>query len=216
VPGRLTILVADDHAPTRAGVRDALGDDGFAVVAEAAGADAAVELALGARPDVCLLDVHMPGGGIAAAARIMEILPESVVVMLTVSREDEDLFAALRAGAAGYLLKDMDPARLAPALRGVVAGEAAVPRTLVARVVEEFRSSERRPSLPLVRRRGARLTAREWEVLELLRERLTTGEIAHRLGLSAVTVRRHVSSILAKLRVPDRRAMQRLLEADGA
>jgi DNA-binding NarL/FixJ family response regulator len=216
VPGRLTVLVADDHAPTRAGVRDALGDDGFTVVAEAAGADAAVELALRERPDVCLLDVHMPGGGIAAAARITENLPESAVVMLTVSRDDEDLFAALRAGAAGYLLKDMDPARLAPALRGVVAGEAAVPRTLVARVVEEFRSSERRPSLPLVRSRGARLTAREWEVLELLRERLTTGEIAHRLGLSAVTVRRHVSSILAKLRVPDRRAMQQLLEADWA
>ena len=216
MPGRLTVLVADDHAPTRAGVRDALGDDGFTVVAEAAGADAAVELALRERPDVCLLDVHMPGGGIAAAARITENLPESAVVMLTVSRDDEDLFAALRAGAAGYLLKDMDPARLAPALRGVVAGEAAVPRTLVARVVEEFRSSERRPSLPLVRSRGARLTAREWEVLELLRERLTTGEIAHRLGLSAVTVRRHVSSILAKLRVPDRRAMQRLLEADCA
>ena len=215
MPGRLTVLVADDHAPTRAGVRDALGDDGFTVVAEAAGADAAVELALRERPDVCLLDIHMPGGGIAAAARITENLPESAVVMLTVSRDDEDLFAALRAGAAGYLLKDMDPARLAPALRGVVAGEAAVPRTLVARVVEEFRSSERRPSLPLVRSRGARLTAREWEVLELLRERLTTGEIAHRLGLSAVTVRRHVSSILAKLRVPDRRAMARLLEADS-
>jgi len=216
VPGRLTVLVADDHAPTRAGVRDALGDDGFAVVAEAAGADAAVELALRERPDVCLLDIHMPGGGIAAAARITEELPEIVVVMLTVSREDEDLFAALRAGAAGYLLKDMDPARLAPALRGVVAGEAAVPRTLVARVVEEFRSSERRPSLPLVRRRGARFTPRESEVIELLRERLTTAEIAHRLGLSAVTVRRHISSILAKLQVPDRRAMHRLLEGDRA
>jgi len=216
VPGRLTVLVADDHAPTRAGVRDALGDDGFTVVAEAAGADAAVELALRERPDVCLLDVHMPGGGIAAAARITENLPESAVVMLTVSRDDEDLFAALRAGAAGYLLKDMDPARLAPALRGVVAGEAAVPRTLVARVVEEFRSSERRPSLPLVRRRGARLTPRESEVIELLRERLTTAEIAHRLGLSAVTVRRHISSILAKLQVPDRRAMHRLLEGDRA
>jgi DNA-binding NarL/FixJ family response regulator len=135
--------------------------------------------------------------------------------MLTVSQEDEDLFGALRAGAAGYLLKDMDPGRLAFALRGVVDGEAALPRTLVARVVEEFRTAERRPSLPLVRRRGARLTSREWEVLELLRERRTTAEIAHRLGLSAVTVRRHIGSILAKLRVPDRRAMERLLDAEG-
>jgi DNA-binding NarL/FixJ family response regulator len=214
VPGRLTVLLADDHAPTRAGVRAAL-EDGFDVVAEADTADTAVDRALDARPDVCVLDVHMPGGGIAAAARIAEQLPETVVVMLTVSQEDEDLFAALRAGAAGYLLKDMDPGRLAFALRGVVDGEAALPRTLVARVVEEFRTAERRPSLPLVRRRGARLTSREWEVLELLRERRTTAEIAHRLGLSAVTVRRHIGSILAKLRVPDRRAMERLLEAEG-
>jgi two-component system, NarL family, nitrate/nitrite response regulator NarL len=215
VAGRLTVLVADDHAPTRAGVRVVLAEGGFAIVAEAATADTAVDAALRERPDVCVLDVHMPGGGIAAAARISERLPDTVVVMLTVSREDEDLFAALRAGAAGYLLKDMDPDRLAPALRGVLAGEAAVPRTLVARVVEEFRSAERRPSLPLVRRRGARLTSREWEVLELLRERRTTAEIAHRLGLSAVTVRRHISSILAKLRVPDRREMARLLEAEA-
>jgi two-component system, NarL family, nitrate/nitrite response regulator NarL len=215
VAGRLTVLVADDHAPTRAGVRVVLAEGGFAIVAEAATADTAVDAALRERPDVCVLDVHMPGGGIAAAARISERLPDTVVVMLTVSREDEDLFAALRAGAAGYLLKDMDPDRLAPALRGVLAGEAAVPRTLVARVVEEFRSAERRPSLPLVRRRGARLTSREWEVLELLRERRTTAEIAHRLGLSAVTVRRHISSILTKLRVPDRREMARLLEAEA-
>jgi len=213
---RLTVLVTDDHAPTRAGVRAVLAEDSFEVVAEAATADAAVAAALHARPDVCVLDIHMPGGGIAAAARISERLPDTVVVMLTVSREDEDLFAALRAGAAGYLLKDMDPARLAPALRGVLAGEAALPRTLVARVVEEFRTAERRPSLPLVRRRGARLTSREWEVLELLRELRTTAEIAHRLGLSAVTVRRHIASILAKLRVPDRREMARLLEAEAA
>jgi DNA-binding NarL/FixJ family response regulator len=209
------VLIADDHAPTRAGVRGALGDGGFAVVAEANRADAAVEGALRERPDVCVLDINMPGSGIAATARITEQLPDTAVVMLTVSREDEDLFASLRAGAQGYLLKDMDPGRLAAALRGVLSGEAALPRTLVARVIGEFRAAERRPSLPLVRRRGAKLTAREWEVLELLREQLTTAQIAHRLGLSDVTVRRHVSSILAKLRVPDRRAMARLFEEDA-
>jgi DNA-binding NarL/FixJ family response regulator len=211
----LTVLIADDHAPTRAGVRCALGDGGFTVVAEANRADAAVEGALRECPDVCVLDINMPGSGIAAAARITEQLPDTAVVMLTVSREDEDLFASLRAGALGYLLKDMDPGRLAAALRGVLSGEAALPRTLVARVIGEFRAAERRPSLPLVRRRGAKLTAREWEVLELLREQLTTAQIAHRLGLSDVTVRRHVSSILAKLRVPDRRAMARLFEQDA-
>jgi DNA-binding NarL/FixJ family response regulator len=212
----LSVLIADDHPPTRAGVRAALEEGGFAVVAEVARADAAVASALRERPDVCVLDINMPGSGIAAAARITEQLPETAVVMLTASRGDEDLFASLRAGAVGYLLKDMDPGRLAAALRGVLSGEAALPRTLVARVVAEFRAAERRPSLPLVRRRGAQLTAREWEVLELLREQLSTAEIARRLGLSAVTVRRHVSSILAKLRVPDRRAMARLFEDEAS
>jgi two-component system, NarL family, nitrate/nitrite response regulator NarL len=212
----LTALIADDHAPTRAGVRAALAEGGFAVVAEANRADAAVQCALRERPDVCVLDINMPGSGIAAAARITEQLPGTAVVMLTVSRDDEDLFAALRAGALGYLLKDMDPSRLAAALRGVLTGEAALPRTLVARVIGELRAAERRPSLPLVRRRGVTLTAREWEVLELLREELTTAEIAHRLGIADVTVRRHVSAILAKLRVPDRRAMARLFEDEHA
>jgi DNA-binding NarL/FixJ family response regulator len=211
----LTVLIADDHAPTRAGVRGALEDGGFVVVAEANRADAAVDGALREHPDVCVLDINMPGSGIAAAARITEQLPDTAVVMLTVSREDDDLFASLRAGARGYLLKDMDPGRLAPALRGVLSGEAALPRTLVARLISEFGAAEHRPSLPLVRRRGAKLTAREWEVLELLREQLTTGQIAHRLGLSDVTVRRHVSSILAKLRLPDRRAMARLFEQEA-
>ena len=212
MPGPLTVLVADDHAPTRAGVRDALAGRGFSIVAEVARADAAVETAIRLQPDVCVLDVHMPGGGVAAAARISEQVPRTAVVMLTVSRSDEDLFASLRAGASGYLMKDMDPERLSAALHGVLSGEAALPRTLVARVVNEFRVAERRPSLPLVSRRGARLTSREWEVLELLREQLSTSVIAERLGLSQVTVRRHVSSILGKLRVPDRRAMAELFD----
>ena len=211
----LTVVIADDHAPTRVGVRGALTDGGFTVVAEAGGADAAVEAAVRERPDVCVLDVNMPGSGIAAAARIAEQLPDAAVVMLTVSRDDEDLFAALRAGARGYLLKDMDPGRLAAALRGVLSGEAALPRTLVARLIGEFRV-DGRPSRLLVARRGATITAREWEVLELLRHEMTTAEIAHRLGVADVTVRRHVSAILVKLRVPDRKAMARLFADERA
>ena len=214
--GPLTVLVADDHAPTRAGVRGALADDGFVVVAEAPNAEAAVDGALRERPDVCVLDIEMPGSGIAAAARITEQLPGTAVVMLTVSRDDEHLFASLQAGAIGYLLKDMDPGRLGAALRGALSGEAALPRTLVARLIGEFRVAERRPSLPFVRDRGAKLTDREREVLELLRDEMTTAEIAHRLGVADVTVRRHVSAILAKLRVPDRKAMARLFEEDRA
>jgi DNA-binding NarL/FixJ family response regulator len=139
-------------------------------------------------------------------------LPETAVVMLTVSRNDEDLFGALRAGASGYLLKDIDPARLPHALQGVLNGEAALPRGLVARLMDEFRSRGKRRTLPLVGRRGAELTSREWEVLELMRQRLTTHEIADRLGVADVTVRRHVGAILRKLRVQSRKEALDLVE----
>ena len=124
----IRIVIADDHAPTRAGIRAVLEEDGFAVCGEAASADAAVDLALQERPAVCLLDINMPGGGIAAAGAISERLPETAIVMLTVSRDDADLFDALRAGAAGYLLKDIDRRQLPEDLRGVLAGEAPLPR----------------------------------------------------------------------------------------
>jgi DNA-binding NarL/FixJ family response regulator len=211
----LRALVADDHAPTRAGVRAALEAGDFVVVAEAANAEDAVAAALRERPDVCLVDINMPGNGIAAAAEIGEQLPDVRIVMLTASRDDDDLFAALKVGASGYLLKDISPERLPAALRGVLAGEAALPRTLMARVLEEFRAAERHPLPRFLKRRGVELTSREWEVLELLREELSTAEIAARLDISPVTVRRHVSAILAKLRVPDRKAMARLIAEHG-
>ena len=212
VPGRLTVLIADDHVPTRVGVRAALGDGGFAVVAEAARADVAVDRALRERPDICLLDINMPGNGILAAAQIAQQLPDTAIVMLTVSRDDADLFDALRAGAVGYLLKDTDPVRLPEALKGVLEGEAALPRTLVARVIDEFRERGRRKRLVFAKRRGVELTSREWEVLELLHQRLSTSEIAERLFVSQVTVRSHIAAILRKLRVESREEALRLLE----
>lgn len=203
------VVVADDHAPTRLGVRLSLEEDGFEVVAEAATATAAVQAVSEHRPDVALLDVHMPGDGIAAARAIGRALPATAVVMLTVSRDDEDLFEALRAGARGYLLKDIDPARLPHALRGVLEGEAALPRGLVARLVDEFRSRERAPS------RGtgpaASLTEREWQVLELLRQGLDTAAIGQRLAVTPVTVRSHVSAVLRKLGVDSREAAVRMM-----
>jgi DNA-binding NarL/FixJ family response regulator len=182
------------------------------VCAEAADAPGAVDAALRHHPDACLLDIHMPGSGIRAAAEITAQLPETAIVMLTVSRDDADLFDALRAGAAGYLLKDTDPERLPHALRGVMAGEAALPRNLVARLMEEFRARDSRRRLPLGGGRGVQLTSREWEVLELLCENLTTGEIARRLGIADVTVRRHVGAILGKLRVGTRKDAVALLD----
>ena len=200
------VLIADDHAPTRAGVRAALEAGGFEITAEASNGEQAVELALREKPDVCLLDISMPGsGGIAAAAEISERLPDVAIVMLTAYAGDDELFDSLKAGAAGYLLKETNPERLPFALRGILDGEAAVPRRLVARLIDEFRSQGRRRRVPIVGKRGPELTARQWEVLELMGEGHTTTEIGRRLDVSPTTVRRHVSDILAKLGVSDRR-----------
>ena len=205
------VLVADDHAPTRAGVRASLDSDGFEVVGEAANARQAVELAQSLAPDVVLLDIHMPGSGIAAAEEISRVLPDCAVVMLTYSRDDDDLFDALRAGARGYLLKDMDPDRLGPALHGVLAGEAALPRSLVSRVLDEFQGRSRR-KLFVRSQRPTQLTSREWEIMELLRQGLSTEEVAKRLFVAPGTVRVHVSSVIRKLRVPDRASAIKALE----
>jgi DNA-binding NarL/FixJ family response regulator len=208
----ISVLLADDHAAVRAGIRLALAGEGFNVVGEAADGPEAVTMALDLKPDIALLDVNMPGSGIKAAEEIGQALPATTVVMLTVSRDDDDLFAALRAGASGYLLKDTDPGRLPFALRGVLEGEAALPRGLVARLIEEFRTRGKRRRLPLMRHRGVELTEREWEVLEFLHDGLSTAEIADRLSISPVTVRRHVSEILKKLRVTSREEAVRMLD----
>ena len=134
------VLVADDHAPTRDDVRSALdGDERFEICAEAANAAEAVQAALRERPDICVLDLSMPGGGLAAVWEIAARLPEAKIVILTVSDTDASLFAALRAGISGYLLKTMSLNRLPDALNGVCVGEAAMQRTLVARVLKRFR-----------------------------------------------------------------------------
>ena len=208
---RAAVLIADDHAPTRADIAAALEEDGrFRVCAAVSDAPAAVESAVRLRPGLCLLDIRMPGGGIAAAWEITARLPETKVVMLTVSRDDDDLFAALRAGASGYLLKDLEPDRLPDALEEVLTGDAAIPGALVARLVSEFRERGPRRRAVVTGAPEGHLTSREWEVLELLRERRSTSEIAERLFVSQATVRSHVAAILRKLRVPDREAAVQL------
>jgi DNA-binding NarL/FixJ family response regulator len=208
----LRVLIADDHAPTRDDVRRALeGDERFDVCASSADAAEAVQAAVRERPDVCLLDIRMPGSGLAAAWEIAARLPSAKIVMLTVSDEDADLFAGLRAGADGYLLKTMNLKRLPDALAGVCSGEAAMQRTLVARVLERFHGREPRWR-PLVATGSPeqRLTSREWEVLELLAQGRSTAEIAHRLVLSASAVRVHIASLVRKLQVADRAAAAEL------
>lgn len=205
------IVIADEDVRTRTGVRLALEDDGFVISAEEDTSEGAIAAALRDAPDVCLLDVHMPGGGIEAAAAIHSKMPQTHVVVLTVAVDDEHLFAALEAGASGYLLKDTDAARLGPALRGVLQGEAALPRALTARLIQEFRARARRSDTALIRRGKNELTEREWEVLDCLSEGLSTKGIAKQLFISQTTVRRHVGSILAKLEVRDREAAVELV-----
>jgi DNA-binding NarL/FixJ family response regulator len=204
----LRTLLADDHAPTLDELRDTLdGDPRFTVVAAVRHAAAAVNDAVRTRPDLCLLDVAMPGNGIAACWEITARLPQTVVVMFTVSAADNDLFAALRAGAGGYLLKDTDPARIPDLLIGATTGQAAIPPTLVARMVRHFRHRDpRRRQLA----EAVPLTSREWEVLELMSREMTNNQIASELSVSPVTVRSHVAAVLRKLRVPDRDAAVRM------
>ncbi len=210
VSGPLRVVVADDHLPTRAGVRAALETDGCEVVADVGDAAKAVAAALEHLPDVCVLDIHMPGGGIGAARQITSRLPGTAVVMFTASRDDDDLFEALRAGARGYLLKDTDPSRLGAALRGVLSGEAALPPALVLKVMAEFANAPRRWPGLRPKPATATLTSRETEVLTLMSAGLSTQAIASRLSIGQVTVRTHVAGVLKKLNVKDRDAAVRI------
>jgi DNA-binding NarL/FixJ family response regulator len=210
---RARVLVADDHAPTREDIRAAIeADERFAVVAVAGDAAGAVQAAIRERPDVALLDMRMPGSGAAAAWEITARLPDTRAVMLTISRADEDLFAALRAGASGYLLKTMPFDAIGDQLAAVLDGHVAMPPELVSRLVEEFRDSAPRRRTLLSRNAHAQLTSREWQVLDYLRQGLATREIARRLFVSPATVRSHVAAVLRKLRVPDREAAVRLFD----
>jgi two-component system, NarL family, nitrate/nitrite response regulator NarL len=209
----IRVVIADDHPPTRLGVKRTLEDVGMDVVAECGDGETAVALAVEHDPDLCLLDLHMPGGGgLKATAEITAALPATPVVILTVSRDDDDLLAALKAGAVGYLLKDMDPGRLGKALMGVLEGEAAIPRELVTRVVDAYRDrGDRR-----VRTSDGRmvsLSAREHDIMTMLADGLTTAEMAERLVVAPVTVRTHISSLLRKLNVPDRETAIQLVLA---
>lgn len=208
--GRPTVVIADAEPTLRMGVRTALEKGGFRVCAEARDAAEALAAAAEERPDLCLLDVMLPGGGIDVVRQLAERLPETRIVMLTASAKEQDLFDAVTAGANGYLLKDTDPQRLPMALYGVLGGEAALPRALMLRIIEKFRALEA-PG-----REGSagstRLTERERAVLDRLRAGRTTAAIANELGISAITARRHISQVVRKLGVSDRQAAVRLAQ----
>jgi DNA-binding NarL/FixJ family response regulator len=213
----IRILIGEGNAATRAELCETVQSDSrFVVVAEASNAPRVVEDAVRSRPDVCLLDPELPGNGISAAWEICSRLPETRIVMFSDSRDERQLFAALNAGATGYLPRDMDRSRLTHALAGVVQGETAIPRSLMTHVVDRFRdrAARRRTVVPEIN--GVRLTSREWQVLALLCERRSTTEIARQLILSPATIRTHVASIVRKLRVPDRKALLALFDRTGS
>lgn len=209
------ILLVDDHPLTRDALAALLTQQGFEVVGDASTGEEAIAAARTLRPDLVLLDLTMPGmDGLTALPRIREEAPDAEVVVLTASDAEENLLAAIRRGAAGYLLKTEPPEQIAAFLRGVVRGEAALSGGVARRLLDRVREGGRLDTIPEAITRT--LSAREVEVLLLLDEHLGTDEIAQRLFISEHTVRSHVKSLLRKLGVSSRReALERLDTARG-
>ena len=197
------IVLAEDEPVTRTTLRRLLERAGFEVTAEAGDAETAIESSLRERPQLCLVDLFMPGGGIRVVREVSRRVPETSVVVLTASEDRDHMVDAIRAGASGYLVKSMDPNRIAYALRGVLAGEAAIPRFLMAALVRDLQTQGRK-RLIAGRNGRADLTTREWEVLGLMCDGLSGPSIAERLYISPVTVRRHSAEVVRKLGVRDR------------
>ena len=195
----LRVLIADDHPVCRGGMRQLLDvQPNLSCVGEAATGAEAVELALSLRPDVVVLDLHMPGvNGVDAARTITREAPEVRVLMLTMLDDDESVFAAMRAGARGYLVKGSGPVEVVHAIQAVGAGGAVFGPSIAQRVLEYF-------ATPGPSDAFAELTTREREILVLLADGHPNARIAERLHLSPKTVRNHVSSIFTKLHVADR------------
>jgi DNA-binding NarL/FixJ family response regulator len=201
----IRVLVVDDHILFRKGLIGLLSArDDIEIVGECGEGAEAVRFTRELMPDVVLMDIRMPGlDGIEATRRITGEMPHTKVIMLTVSEEDEDLFEAIKSGARGYLLKNLEPEELYPLVRAVAAGGAALSPTMAAKILDEFNRIPAReePEVPL---HEEVLTEREREVLELLKEGLGNKEIARRLGISESTVRNHIHNVLYKLHLDNR------------
>jgi DNA-binding NarL/FixJ family response regulator len=215
VPTR--ILIVDDHPLTRDALATLLRAHGLDVVGVASDGEGAIGEAVRLQPDLILLDLSMPGmDGLTALPRLRHAAPACEVVVLTASGTEENLLAAIRGGAAGYLLKSEPPERIAAFLDGVAEGEAALSGSVARRLLDQVRHTNGRGS-GVPDRIATTLSAREVEVLLLLDEHLGTDEIAKRLFISEHTVRSHVKSLLRKLGVSSRReALEQLAVARAA
>jgi two-component system nitrate/nitrite response regulator NarL len=206
----------DDHPLTRDALAALLGQNGFRVVGQAGDGYEAIEFARELQPDLVLLDLSMPDlDGLAALPRLREAAPDCEVVVLTASGTEDNLLAAIRGGAAGYLLKTESPERIVEFLNGVADGEAALSGAIARRLLEQVREGSAHSGVPDAIAEA--VSARELEVLLLLDEHLATDEIAKRLFISEHTVRSHVKSLLRKLEVSSRReALEALAHARAA
>jgi DNA-binding NarL/FixJ family response regulator len=203
----LRVVVADDQALVRAGFRMILTADGIDVVAEATDGTEAVDAVRRTRPDVVLMDIRMPElDGLEATRRILTdpVAPAPRVIMLTTFDLDHYVYAALAAGASGFLLKDVTPEHLVAAVRLVRSGDALLAPAITRRLVERFARRDAEPPPAVPHRDLATLTPREREVLRHLAEGLSNAELALHLHLSEATVKTHVAHILAKLNLRDR------------
>jgi len=196
----IRVLIVDDHRLFREGLRRILASHAdIEVVGVAADGQEAVDQARLQRPDVILMDIKMPGmDGVAATRAVREVVPDVRVVMLTISERDEDLFGAIKAGARGYLLKNVHEEELLEAIRQVHRGEAVLSPSLATRLLQEMVRADTAPQEP------SALTEREIEVLRLASEGLTNREIAERLHLSVHTVKTHLRHALDKLQARNR------------
>lgn len=210
----LRVLVASERAETRDKIRRAL--EPAVHCTEADGVGAAIELASHEEFDICFVDARMKGDGIEAAGSIHALRPQTLLVVLTPVEEESEFFEALRSGAIGYINEGIDPGRLPNVVQGLISGEAAVPRRLVGCLIDELRVRDSRRDVVERELGDVGLTPREWHVLDLLGQDYTTGQIAGTLHISQVTVRRHVSTLLHKLNVPDRRAAVELLRSGNS
>ena len=207
----IRVLLVDDHAQFRAGLRSLLSSaPDVQVCSEAASGEEALAVVGSAHPDVVLLDLTMPGmGGVATTERLVAASPHARVLVLSMSEDDDSVFAALRAGARGYLVKGAGRAEILRAVRAVADGEALLGPSIAARLAAFF-ALQPEVAIPF-----PELTPREREVLDLVARHLPNPRIAARLGVSSKTVRNHVSSIFAKLQVADRAAAAALAQQAG-
>jgi DNA-binding NarL/FixJ family response regulator len=210
---RAHVLIAAEPLPVRVGLRLALEPE--ARCTEAADAASAVDAAVRDHPDVCLLGLAPAGQPLRVVNEIVSRVPSAAVIFLTSKLDEEEFMAVVRAGASGYLTQSLDPARLPHVVRSALHGEPAVPRKFVSRLLDELRMRDRRRSVVVAGRGRVALTAREWEVVELLLRDAGTSDIAAELGVAPVTVRRHVGSVERKLGVSTRAEVVALLTAEA-